>query len=97
MLDKIWNNIIYDRIHGYEHRAPKKNKKESIQDKNVDVKCNIVIETETKVENNVVETKTNDENNIEDAHVNIKKDNNKIVNSTKTDVKVNKNVIVIDI
>mgnify|MGYP001177447378 FL=1 len=97
MLDKIWKNIIYDRIHGYEHRAPKKNKKESIQDKNVDVKCNIVIETETKDKNNVVETKTNDEINIQDLHANIKKEKNEIVNSTKTDVKVNKNVIVINI
>jgi len=102
MLDKIWNNIIYDRIHGYEYRAPKKNKKESIQDKNVDVKCNIIINTEA-IDENLEETKTfcknNVENNtyIEDAHANIKEVKNEIINTTTTDAKNDKNVIVIDI
>ena len=44
-LTDIWNNIIYDRQHGYEHRAPRKNKKKPT---NNDVKCNIVLENDVK-------------------------------------------------
>ena len=51
-LGIIWDNIIYDRINGYEHRAPTRNKKKSDTIK----KCNIILEFDNQVETSGVET-----------------------------------------
>tara|TARA_R110001592_G_scaffold154481_6_gene383447 strand:- start:729 stop:1391 length:663 start_codon:yes stop_codon:yes gene_type:complete len=83
MLTSVWDNIIYDRQHGYEHRAPKRRKKLPI---NNEVKCNILVEN--KVENVV-------ENVVETTPVSSKENSVKNIKHDKSNTK--KTLIVIDI
>jgi len=48
-LEEIWKTIEYERIHGYEHRAPsKKNKTDNINDSSkTNYKCLLQIDTDT--------------------------------------------------
>ena len=34
LLEKVWSNIEYERIHGYEHRGPKRKRKEISEQNN---------------------------------------------------------------
>lgn len=95
MLSDIWRNIIYDRQHGYEHRAPKKRKKPPI---NNEVKCNIYVENnlENKEENALENVVENVEENVVKNIPDTSSEN--IVGKFKNDTSNTKNsVIVIDI
>ena len=112
MLADIWNNIIYDREHGYEHRAPKKRKKPLT---NNQVKCNINVEknvqdivekkvediVEKKVEKKVVEdiVEKKVEKKVEDIVENTPTTSSKndIINTENDSSNAKQKVIVIDI
>tara|TARA_Y100000996_G_scaffold369507_1_gene316524 strand:+ start:10199 stop:11539 length:1341 start_codon:yes stop_codon:yes gene_type:complete len=91
MLSDLWKNIIYDRQHGYEHRAPKKRKKHPITN---EVKCNIYVENnlENKVENVV-------ENVVENIVINTPdtSSENSVKNIKNVTTNTKNTVIVIDI
>ena len=85
MLENIWDNILYDRKHGYEHRAP--NRKKKLTSSSPNIVCNIILETDNSEikETNNSEIKETDNSEIKETNNSLSNKENK------------KNVIIIDI